>query len=331
MDIFFRVDANSEIGMGHLMRCLTLAKTFKSHSHNVTFAFHNINEKAHKLIKSDFLFLSINSVESLDFLEKRENSATLVIVDHYQINHSWHKNVISKGATLVVIDDLIEKEITAHYVLNQNLTASIEAYKKKNCQVYNRYLLGPQYALIRDEFINVLHTKNKEYGLLISMGGADGKNQTPRMLNILDKLNYKEKVLVIVGPTAKNLEEIQNLKSRLNIQVDIKINSKEIAEDMKRSKLSIGAGGISNYERICLNLPTFVITTAENQVLQTEELEKRKLIHYVGHWNQVDDSQLKESLQKFLCSPPPLSDKIDPLIDGQGVKRAYQELTSSMM
>ena len=41
MEVVFRVDASSQIGTGHVMRCLSLADELKSNDNNVSFVCRN--------------------------------------------------------------------------------------------------------------------------------------------------------------------------------------------------------------------------------------------------------------------------------------------------
>ena len=334
MKIFFRVDANNEIGMGHFMRCLTLAKEFQNDGHQVTFISFDLHEKARQLIPNKIELCEINNLHSFNFLpQKIEHKNSLVIVDHYQIDVAWHQKAKERNLALLVIDDLANSDILADFILNQNINASAESYRKLVKFDKTHFLIGPSYALLRKEFSTSQKKMKKKYDLLISMGGADGKNQTPRILKILDKINYKNKILILIGATSQNLNEVERQVENLQLNCEIKVNSTEVANDMRQSALCIGAGGTSCYERASLSIPTLVLGTADNQIPSTMEFEKRGIISYAGQWDKINDSTFLSKISSFLNDltlHEQLRINSKEIIDGKGARRSLEKIMEKL-
>ena len=71
---------------------------------------------------------------------------------------------------------------------------------------------------------------------------------------------------------------------------------------MSSADLSIGAGGLTTWERIYLGLPSAVITVADNQKECSEYLNSLGLIWLIGHHDQIDDNKITDDIKKILSS-----------------------------
>ena len=56
MNVVFRVDSSNEMGLGHLMRCLTLAGELKRQRHRVTFVCRELIGNLISLINYQYLY-----------------------------------------------------------------------------------------------------------------------------------------------------------------------------------------------------------------------------------------------------------------------------------
>lgn len=126
-----------------------------------------------------------------------------------------------------------------------------------------------------------------------------------------------------------NLESIYKIaEGHSNIFIHEPTSS--LANLMSKADLAIGACGATSWERCCLGLPALVITVADNQKPLADELSRRGLVKWLGHFNTVTDASLKNAIQEFLnerkswlksCSEDCLN-----IVDGNGVKRVVSAL-----
>mgnify|MGYP003969283611 CR=1 FL=1 len=292
MNIVFRVDSSSQMGVGHLMRCLTLADELEKQNHNATFIcrelkgnlIKSINYKVFVLpldkdFQSDDLYLSwLGATQEQDAkqtIQAIHNNADLLIVDSYALDEVWHKQLKLHTKKIMVIDDLANRQFDCDILLNQNLGSYKDDYKNKapkDC----RLLLGCDYALLRLEFVtlrvqalkkrrNTTEIKN----ILISMGGSDKNNVT---YDVLQQIDGDFNIVVVLGSASIHQEMIKDYAQDKNIEVIV--NSKNMAELMLKADLAIGAGGATSWERCCLGLPTLLYVLSENQRKTAENLEQ---------------------------------------------------------
>ena len=337
MNIIFRVDSSTQIGAGHLMRCLTLADEFKKQNHKITFVCRGLAGNLISLIKysvlalskdddfqSDDLYLNwLGASQEQDAkhtLEVIPKNTDLLVVDSYALDVTWHKQLRPYVRKIMVIDDLADRNFDCDSLLNQNLGSKKEDYKNKapnDCQL----LLGCEYALLRSEF-SELRGKALEKrsstkaikSILISVGGSDVNNLT---YDILQDIPDQLIITVVLGASSPNNKIIQEYAKGKNITVIV--GSKNMAELMLDADLSIGAGGATSWERCCLGLPTLLFVTANNQLKIAENLEKLKAVKIVDNLKQ----DLELILDNFNLWQQ-MSTESANICDGLGVKKVVK-------
>lgn len=315
MNVVFRVDSSTQMGVGHLMRCLTLAGELKKRNHKITFICRELQGNIIDLIKFkvigligssgfqvDDLYLDLLGVtqeqDAEQVIRVLPENTDLLIVDNYALDEIWHKKLRQYTDKIIVIDDLADKNFDCDILLNQNLGSQVESYQGKvsnDCEL----LLGSDYALLRPEFkelrgkaLEKRKKTKKIKNILVSMGGSDIKNMT---YDILQQLNDEFNVVVVLGSTSPHNEMVKNYAEGKNIKVIV--NAKNMGKLMLEADLAIGASGSTNWERLCLGLPSLVFTVAENQIKFARILDELRLIRLIGHVgeNKVVD-MIKESI-----------------------------------
>ena len=212
--VAFRVDASSDIGSGHLMRCLTLAKSLKEAGFYVLFICRNIPMHLQILVQANYnlkilkedgnhsligtlahsSWLCVSQEKDLDDSVKalQNHVWDWVVVDHYAIDHTWESKIKKNGLVknILVIDDLADRKHFCDVLLDQNLGRECGDYAglvAADCTL----LVGPLYALVRKEFIALRESsllRRKSYKLkniLITMGGVDSLNISGQLIEAL--------------------------------------------------------------------------------------------------------------------------------------------------
>lgn len=349
MNISFRVDSSSEMGLGHLMRCLTLADELKKQNHDIVFICRELTNNLISIIKypvlvlpkginfkSDDLYLNwLGATQEQDAnqtIEVISKNTDILIVDSYALDEIWHKKLRQHTQKIMVIDDLADRQFNCDILLNQNLGSQLRDYEKKvsnNCV----FLLGCDYSLLRPEFKKLRkkslekRRKTKEIkNILVSVGGSDIKNVT---YDILKQLDAKFNVVVVLGALSPHNEMIKDYAIDKNIEVII--NADNMAELMLNADLAIGASGSTNWERLCLGLPSLIFTVAENQIKFSRILDKLRLIKLLGH---VDESKVFDVIKESILSINDLSDWSDRCFSScscDGVSRVVEAIENDLV
>jgi UDP-2,4-diacetamido-2,4,6-trideoxy-beta-L-altropyranose hydrolase len=343
LKVVFRVDASIEMGIGHVMRCLTLAQTLKENRSNVEFICRkHIGNLIDKIRLSGFNVHELEEFEDakadtglayshwlgvtqqqdaddcIDILKAKK--IDWLIVDHYALNIYWQKKIRPIVDKIMVIDDIADRQFDCNILLNQNLGAKKEDYRDKvpdNCQL----LLGVKYILLRPEFLNLrekslIERKNtKEIkNILVSIGGVDFKNITYKVLQNLDS---DLDIVIVLGEKSPHSNIINNyVKNKANI--GIIIDADNMSQLMLDADLAIGAGGSTSWERCCLGLPTLLYVIADNQNKIAKNLENIGAVKIVKNFSK--DMQFATNISNWKM----MSGASSKVCDGLGVKRVIE-------
>lgn len=342
LNIFVRTDASTEIGTGHVMRCLTLSDMLRSKGANIKFIcqilsgnmIDYIKKRGYKVEKLPANMKTDDEFKYLIEYSECSFSVNWLIVDHYKINFSRKYDLSPFTKRIMVIDDLKTRPLFCHLLLNQNLQLSENPYAAllpSDCKV----LMGPQYALIRPDFISYRKKMKRQFGnpqnILVLMGGVDPNNQTLKALKALSLLgNLNISVKAIVGTQYPFYRKLVNEKYPFELTVFQDVSN--VAEMMVWADLSIGAGGATSWERCCLGLPGLIIILAENQRDIANALDKNGCCINLGWYEDVEVEGIKNCVKYLLDDPEVLKEmsiKSMNLVDGYGAKRISEILLNT--
>jgi len=365
MIITFRCDASIQIGSGHVIRCLTLAKALKKEGADISFICRdhegNLNgylEKegiqVYRLSRPDTSssysqksnvkntgnhegWLGASQIE--DARECRAIIENLnpdwLIVDHYAIDKTWQLSLAGYYKKLMVIDDLADREHLCDLLLDQTYGRQTNDYNNlvpTECQ----RLSGAKYALLKPEFSRLRaysferRRKPKFDNILVSMGGIDSNNITSTVLHALNhcELHDEAKITVIMGLSAPNVDEVNILAASMRYNTQVKVNVSNMAEVMANSDVAIGAAGTTTWERCCLGLPTIMMVLAKNQEYAASILHKNGVVLLVKPGDAVKTELIKHIrfLENNKSELVILSQNSMNVSDGKGVERVVDSL-----
>ncbi len=272
--ILFRCDSSSTIGLGHVKRCLVLAKRLKECNKNlkILFATQNLHGNINQeILKSGFSIYSIsnNSVQMLDYFVKGLQ-INFLIIDSYDINYVFEEQLKIKNPNLKILsfDDMI-KPHCADIVINHGIQAKEKEYKKilsKDTKLF----CGSEYTLLRDEFWETKKTKVVRNSVAIMLGGNDILNLTSKIVDLLLEINNKYKITVLTTSVNPNID-------KLNPKLEILIDISNIAEVLSYKELIICSSSGALFEVMALKKKFINIEVAENQKVVGEFLERKKI------------------------------------------------------
>ncbi len=271
MNILFRADSSSNIGTGHIMRDLVLAKQFP-HA-KIVFATENLSGNInHKIIEAGYEIIDLKTNEQNELLEVLKSChVNLLVIDHYKIDYIYESYIKENiDIKILAFDDTYEKH-NCDILLNHNISANKKKYKglvPKKCELR----CGSKYTLLRDEF----YEAKKQKTVFLAMGGADHSNLNIKILKVLEDFD-NIKTIVVTTNANQNFDE---LKKYVNGKENIKlhVNSNKIAKLMKKSDFAIVTPSVTVNEVYFMNLPFIAIKTAENQDEIYKILKKNFLV-----------------------------------------------------
>lgn len=317
-----RADASTSIGSGHVMRCLTLAHRLKKEKNvKVVFVMRDLPGNLIDVVEKqgfEVLKLSpanqkyslngyglwltvpmeVDAQQTIDLLQHylQEHSCEVVdrqIVDSYALDEQWEQVLRPYCREIMVIDDLANRKHDCDILLDQNFYLNKDVRYVGLVPEHCKMLLGPEHALLRDEFYEVKKHLRKRDGniknILVFYGGSDLTNETEKAIKALVQLHdegYSFTADIITGLSNSRGGKIEKICSKYHF-LHYYCQVSNMAEFMNKADLMLGAGGSTTWERLYMELPALVTAVAENQIQGCEDCSQAGLIDYLGESEKV--------------------------------------------
>ena len=347
MKVIFRADASVTIGTGHVMRCLTLAEALRGTGAEVGFVCRELEGNLVGLIEArgfevhalarleppaDPLAWTAehwqeDAAQTASFFEAR---ADWLVVDHYALDERWERELRGCAERVMILDDLADRVHDCDLLLDQNYSCEPTRYDAL-VPAHCRKLLGPAYALLRDEFGAAREWPREVREIkrvLVFFGGTDPTNETAKALRALQRWGEGKRlnIDVVIGGSNPHRAELESLVNTMPNAL-FHVQASNMAALMARADLSVGAGGSTIWERFCLGLPSLVLSTATNQETISKALAKGGCHLYLGDSASVDEDAIVKGLEKMDTTTRRLfARRGERLVDGRGAARVVREL-----
>ncbi|HKO80322.1 MAG TPA: UDP-2,4-diacetamido-2,4,6-trideoxy-beta-L-altropyranose hydrolase [Chitinophagaceae bacterium] len=318
--VYIRADGSTNIGLGHLVRCIALAQMLKN-EFDIYFVSRQAPTNIIKEVEqSGFGFSTIETEESFfGMLSGKE----IVVIDNYYFETDYQKKIKDLGCKLVCIDDLHDKEFYADLIINQVPGTKPADYK---AQFYTQFALGPDYALLRTSFLEQARKQkkiDKIESVFICFGGSDSKNLTTKTLElILDEKRFK-KIIVITGVAFNYMDKLQpTIEKDSRVQHYHGVNEDEMVELMEMSDLAIVPASGILLEAIAVGCIVISGMYVDNQKFVFEEYKKAGLFESAENFSK---QHLIKAIDKVF-SLPFANDKIIDGCSAQRISKCFRQL-----
>ena len=356
---YFRCDGSNLIGIGHIMRCLTLANLLDKKGYDSCFItsssmkknFDLLNTSSHEIIfLPDYKFTKnfdrircLKNKEYTDFeksdLEQMKNISSriykdsIVIIDHYLLGSYWQLKIRSIFKKVIVIDDLFDSDHCCDLIIDSNIRDPLESKK-----LHSRYkkipiLTGDKFLIIRNRFrksrskiLKSLNVEKDSIDCLVMFGGTGMGNHIYSAINSICSLPYKINSHVVIGEKNKYFSKIKKL-SKKSKNIQLYNFTENIHLIMDKCDVAIGALGLITWERCYLGLPALVFVRNFNQSGLLKYLVSKNIVFDLGDNISVD--KLIEGLKHFkLFNQNRIKIRKDlmKIIDGKGSGRIINEM-----
>jgi CMP-N-acetylneuraminic acid synthetase/spore coat polysaccharide biosynthesis predicted glycosyltransferase SpsG len=317
-NILIRTDGYSEIGLGHIYRCLLLA--YNLIDHNIRFVISNKSDIGLKKIQDSYLPYEViyDDFDIGEIVEKYK--CDILINDFLDTDKQYIEYCKKLGIRVVNFEDLGTGAACADAVIN-------DLYEKQND--YRNHYWGSDYYCIRDEFLLSKPAKFRKVvqEVLIIFGGTDPCNLTWRLFNIIKSMpNNNIHYTFILGMGYKNAEELISEANKLNSNIDIVKDVKLMSEYMGKADIAISSQGRTMLELASMAVPTILL--AQNGREQHHEFGylKNGFIN-LGLGSEVEDQTIRETLLWLFNSPQIRKQMKDQMMKAdlkKGIKRVVK-------
>lgn len=283
--MLFDTEAGVDAGMGHLMRCCSLAAALCRVGGSVCYFNPEVVDRAREILSSEGL-TPLSATMELKY--------DVVVVDRLA-RHSHRQRAMS-GQFLVRLSDTESGEDCADLTVQPNLL-----YKPGRPSMTPR-CGGREFILLHPAFARVRPSPpNEPVGkILMAFGGSDPANISRRAIGWLKELRLDAACDVVLGPSYAERDSVARAADSVP-GVRILRSAPVLAAHIAACDLAVVSGGTLAYEACALGRPTIVVSQNESQALESTTLARQGAVLHVGRHDEVTDSQMAETMRR-LCA-----------------------------
>jgi len=337
--VLFRCEGSSEIGLGHVFRCLALAEELKtSHHLSVAFAMQRDSVGAQLVEEKGWSVApmpSLSSGESHDIAIQRvirqRQSDVLVIDCREVLSRNTLRALKSSGVLIVTIDDptdqRIEADMTFHPPVSQVDQLDWDEFSG------DRYI-GWDWVVLRRSFGKPTLTLRKDVPVvLIMMGGSDPHGWTIRAMEALDTLNEEFEPQVILGPSFTHMARVNRFlaQSRRTFRVHQHVNN--VVPLMAQADVAIASFGMTAYELAALGVPSIYLCLTTDHEESAQVFVQNDFGVSAGMGSAVPQEKIAMLVGDLLDNKDrreKMGSRAKQAIDGKGAERIAEVLASEL-
>lgn len=334
---YIRADGNPEIGMGHVMRCLSIADALTLKGHKPVFitsteeSLQMIHRRGYEtiLLETDYQEMELEIRQIASIMQKNPHrEKNIILVDSYQVTEPYFIS-LRNYAKVACMEDM-GYSYPVDMLINYNIYGPQMEYTGNF-----KKILGTQYVPLRKEFREDCDyiVKDTVTDVMLTTGGSDPKFISKAILEgcladaRLQNINYH----VISGPFNRYEKELMEYVSNFD-QVTVYKNVKSMKEIMKRCDVILTATGSTLYEISALGVPMICFYFADNQQPGARCLAEQTSIVNAGNIIDFREMTLRNLKSALLhcVEDKKYRERIayqeKQLVDGYGAERIAEEL-----
>lgn len=342
--ILIRCDGSSEIGMGHLSRCLALADELKSaHECSVRFAMRDPSSAGATEVR-----LAGYPVESVpddpladygDWLRTtlRSLDARALVVDvRDALSRGSLDDCRRDGALVVAIDEATDRRLAADVVfyppVPQVADMDWSQFSGRRYGGWEWVILGREFAEGAGGAGDAGDAGDEVAGspatdVLVTMGGSDPASMAVFTVRALGRLEMPLAIRVVMGPAFTHAEELLDAVARSHHSIQVSRAPSRMAPLMRASRIAFCSFGISAYELAACGVPAVHLCLTDDHARSSSAFDKEAIARTAGVMGRIAPEQVRDAASALLGDANlrmRMAARARQLVDGRGAARAAQ-------
>jgi UDP-2,4-diacetamido-2,4,6-trideoxy-beta-L-altropyranose hydrolase len=286
--VFFKAEGSSQIGLGHISRCVALIRSLPSHLCGVLV----VNDDP--LVKKFVGELRIDSVYGWDKKALQRYQALALFYDHddiealHEIRKDFKKNIIA-------LDYFNYETPEVDIIVNLFNQAQMPCPQTSPVS-YNE---GLNFAIISTRFEKFRNPNRAASAqierVLLMMGGADPGQLTVKALKFLDSYEPTLSIEIVIGSLNPHESVVRDESLSSHHHVTIHKAPHNLPELMSQVDVAISGCATTFFELSFVGTPAIVLSQNKRERRFAESLEKEK----VAIWGDEDLDKSWEKLISF--------------------------------
>ncbi len=334
MKILFRVDGGPNVGLGHLIRSIAIARKLKEdyNDTNICFLTNGNQFSTNLLSQSGFQYILQEKQSEESFITDTVKNvhADVLFIDKLFPYEPVFIREVRKHTRLCMFHNLCDGAFECNQFILPASHISDKVLQDKRWTTGKVKLFeGFPYIVLNDKILILKRKSNintHPMHIVLTTGGSDPKGVMIQLLEYLVDFEIKNiKITALIGETFSHIDEVENLRGNLchNISI-IPFNYTDFAN----ADLAVNTFGVSTYELIYLGIPALSIGHAKQNARGSYLLAKKYgFTQDLGLFDDLTQRKFLSTLNTVITDPTKLEkmqEKSFGVIDGFGAKRVAE-------
>lgn len=330
-----RCDASPEIGLGHLVRCLSLAEAFENcYGVNSVFAM-RLDPLVDRVMSKRYQAITVPRGKSQgNWLagQVRKCGARLLIVDvRDDLTRQELQAIRSDGIRVAVIDDLSDRRLAADVAFYP----PVPQVRKADWSGFTgEVFCGWQWVILRPDLPRAARAGRAERPhLLVTMGGSDPGGLTLQAVRALELVDLEFAATVLLGPGFVHHDALNHLLRQTRRCVVVCRGPNDMPAVMASADLAICSFGVTAYELAAAGIPAIYLCLTPDHAESASALEDEGMGVSLGIYDMVTHSDLAGTVMHLMLNTErreQMRDQARRGIDGLGAARVAAKLAKDM-
>jgi spore coat polysaccharide biosynthesis predicted glycosyltransferase SpsG len=341
--ILIRCDGSTEIGFGHVVRCLALADELSNeHGFQVEFAMpmgpmcvEQVQDKGYlvHLLEVEPLGI-INEGQWLESLVCDTDTQALVLDVRSDLSIEAIERIRLGGVLIITIDDASNRRIAADLAFYPPVP---QVERLDWCGFTGERFVGWDWVLVRPEFARCRRKLDRlvvegnaepqnpvPASVLLTMGGSDPAGLTLKALQALDQIEQELSVLVVLGRGYMQQLKLEEWLKQARRSYHLHFDVQDMAALMANADLAITSFGVTAYELAAMGVPSIYYCLSEDHCASASAFVEAGIAINLGQHTQVSERNAIEAIESMIKEIHlrfNIKDVAFESIDGRGIQR----------
>lgn len=309
-NLLIRADGSTNIGLGHIFRCLALSQMLNNHF-QITF----VSKLLPGGLESEFANSSVHLkvVNNEDEFFNLLTPDTITTLDGYHFDEAFQRKVIASGCKLCCIDDTFQGKFVADLIINHAPGVTQGDY---DAAPHTQFALGTDYVLLRQPFIKYAktnHLKKEKGSSFICFGGSDEQNLTDQVLEVAYRSEKFNDITIVTGASYLHEDELAEKVLKMDkVSYFQSLGEQQMADTMAKAEYAIVPSSGILYEALAAGCKVLSGTYVDNQKRVFEGFKRMDAIVDAGTFKTNELLSALENLNNL---------KSKKVIDGKSPER----------
>ena len=343
-EILFRVNAGLNVGFGHVVRCMQIARELTD-DYLISFCIYAQKmEEVEKFFSEVSSEIKINKIIYIDhkdddlptIVDYVNKNNTFLVLDHYDVDESYQLFLKGNGVHWLQLDSHAAQKFYGDVVQHGSPGATEQLYAALHGSPDTKFLLGPRYVIVNRELRNLhesARARQEIHKVFVSFGGGYAKGALLKYIETLGQAFPKFEFDVVLRANNPDIDSLKRVEET-NDNIRLYIDYDAVYTLMCECDIAILAAGGMSYEAATVGLPSILIAIEDNQFVNLKGCSDIGVSTSLGIIEMVRPQDVIAALDELKTNPRKLNAMSTIALrefDGKGVERIAKYLKSNML